>query len=72
MAIAFYIVNGTIGTLGSYLVFRRFRELGLLAAGAALVVASLVSMPGERWWPMGVGIVAAFLLNRLIGDPLDA
>jgi len=72
MSIGFILVNGAIGTLGSYLVFRRYQHLGLLAAGVTLVVGSLASMPGERWWPMAASIAVAFLLHRLIGDPIEA
>jgi hypothetical protein len=72
MSIGFILVNGAIGTLGSYLVFRRYQHLGLLAAGVTLVVGSLVSMPGERWWPMAAAVGAALLLHRLIGDPIEA
>jgi hypothetical protein len=72
MAILFYLVNCTMGTLGSYFVFKKFRHMGLLAAGIALVTASILAMPDERWWPMGLGAIAAVALHRLIGDPLEA
>jgi hypothetical protein len=72
MGITFVIVNGSLGTLGSYLVFRRYQHLGLLAAGVALIVGSLAAMPGERWWPMAAAAAAAALLYRLIGDPIEA
>jgi hypothetical protein len=72
MSIAFLLVNGSVGTLGSYLVFRRYQHLGLLAAGITLVVGSLASMPDERWWVMGVAAAIAVLLHRVIGDPIEA
>src|SRR5262249_51393859 len=37
MEILYYLVNGTLGTLGSYLIFKRFQHLGLLTAGLAMV-----------------------------------
>jgi hypothetical protein len=72
MSIAFFLANGAVGTLGSYLVFRRFRNLGLLAAGAALVLGSIVSFSGEQWWMLGLSCILAPLLARLVGDPLEA
>jgi len=72
MQISFFLVNGAIGTLGSYLVFKRFHHLGLLAAGVALVAGSLISMIGENWWALGASLGAAWLLHRLIGDPINA
>jgi len=72
MSTAFFLANGAVGTLGSYLVFRHFRHLGMLAAGAALVLGSVVSFSGERWWVLGGFCIIAPLLARLVGDPLDA
>ena len=72
MSIAFLVVNGAVGTMGSYFVFRKYQHLGLLAAGITLVVGSLASMPDERWWVMGAAAAAALLLHKLIGDPIEA
>lgn len=68
----FYIVNGFLGTVGGYLMFRQFRHLGLLAAGAALTVGTLWSMAIDNWWPMLLSAPIALVLHRLIGDPIEA
>jgi hypothetical protein len=68
----FYIVNGLLGTVGGFLVFKHFRHLGLLAAGAALTVGSMWSMGNDQWWPMLLSAPVAVALYRLIGDPIEA
>lgn len=72
MEILFYLVNGAISTMGLFLVFKRFSHFGLLAAGIAMTVGSLISMAGNAWWPMLASVGGAFLLHRLIGDPVNA
>jgi hypothetical protein len=67
----FYIVNGFLGTVGGYLMFKKFRHLGLLAAGAALTVGSVWSMGGEQWWPMLASLPVAVVLYLMIGDPAE-
>ena len=67
----FYLVHGVIGTAGGYLVIKRFKHLGLLAAGASLTLGSLISMGGETWWPMLASVAAGVLLHRLIGVPIE-
>jgi len=71
MYILFLASNTLLSTTGAYLVFKRFRHLGLLAAGVLLVVSTAWSMHNEQWWPMLAGLAAATLGHRLIGDPLD-
>jgi len=72
MVVLFYLFNGAMGTAGSYLLFKKFRHLGLAAAGASLVVGSFAAMGDDDWWPMLAACGVAALLFKVIGDPLDA
>ncbi len=71
MGILFLFVNGIVGTAGSYLVFKRFRHLGLMLAGLCLTVGSIWSMSVNQWMPMVGLTVIGVLLATLVGDPLD-
>ncbi len=71
MGLWFIIVNGLIGTTGSYLVFKKFRHLGLLLAGLCCVIGSIWSGIDSEWMPMmGLTAIGA-LLARLVGNPLE-
>ncbi len=72
MAILFLLVNGFIGTAGSYLVFKRFRHIGLMLAGVCLVIGSIWSMSNNQWMPMMGLTVIGVLVAKVVGDPLEA
>ena len=71
MAPMFLLVNGLIGTTGSYLIFRKFRNLGLLLAGLCLVAGSAWSAFDNQWTPMMGLTICDILLAKLVGNPLD-
>jgi len=71
MGLWFILVNGLLGTAGSYLVFKRFKHIGLLLAGLCLVIGSIWSTFDNQWMPMlGLSVIGV-LLAKLVGDPLD-
>ena len=71
MGLWFILVNGLLGTAESYLVFKRFKHIGLLLAGLCLVAGSVWSTFDNQWMPMlGLSVIGV-LLAKLVGDPLD-
>lgn len=71
MDFGFVVINSVLGSLGSFLVVRRFKHVGLCLAGLALVVGSSVAFYDEEWWPSLAGAVVALLCAKVIGNPLE-
>lgn len=71
MDFGFVVINGLVGMLGSFLVLRRFRHVGMCLAGLSLVAGSGVAMYDEEWWPLLIGLAVAALCVKVIGNPLE-
>lgn len=71
MDFGFVVINGMLGMLGSFLVVRRFKHVGLCLAGLSLVAGTSVAFYDEQWWPSLVGLAAAALCAKLIGNPFE-
>lgn len=71
MEFDFFLINGVLGMLGSFLVLKRFRHLGLCLAGVALIVGSSYAIYDEEWWPSLAGLLTAVLCAKVIGNPLE-
>lgn len=71
MDLGFIVINTVLGMLGSFLVMRRFKNVGLCLAGVALTAGSSMAFYDEQWWPSLVGLLVAFLCAKVIGNPLE-
>jgi ABC-type Mn2+/Zn2+ transport system permease subunit len=71
MDFGFVVINGALGMLGSFLVLRRFRHVGLCLAGLSLLAGSGIAFYDEQWWPSLAGALLALLCAKLIGNPLE-
>lgn len=71
MDFGFIVINSVLGTLGSFLVVRRFRHVGLCLAGLALIAGSSLAFYDEEWWPSLAGLAIAALCAKLVGNPLE-
>lgn len=68
---ALQLFAGGIGTVASYLIFKRFRNLGLLVMSLILMIGSTAAAMKGEWLPLLGCLPLAWIAKVVVGDPLD-